>query len=250
MVEWRSGDAEPLFLTIKRPEKGLLAGLEEFPSVTLPSAISESTSATSPTLLKFLKALLPTSSSQTRSHTQHSTVPHIFSHISMSYHCSRLLITAPDPPPKVPRGTWRTSEGIDASSMGTGGFKCWDVVQGIEPASKGKGKGKAKPAKRKSAAADMDGDDEEDLPKTKKKAAGKTPKQKKEADAAASSKKISDFFKPKAASADDGTVKKSESAAAPVPSVKSKRKWAVESDDEDEPSDDGAVPPVVPASSS
>ncbi|KAL7410557.1 DNA glycosylase [Mrakia frigida] len=148
VVEWRYPEErkkESEWLVVKRPEKGLLAGLYEFPSLTLPSSDSSDSSPPplpSPLLTPFLKKLLSPSlppgtklSHLTHSHTPHASVPHLFSHIAMTYHVSHLVLFAPDgssgSPPEVERGVWLSGkEEVEGSSMGTGGKKCWEVIWG------------------------------------------------------------------------------------------------------------------------
>lgn len=60
----------------------------------------------------------------------------------MTYHVSHLIVTVPvssSEPPSVPRGVWLEGpEAVEACAMGTGGKKCWEVVCGRADAKKEK----------------------------------------------------------------------------------------------------------------
>ncbi|GAA5971129.1 hypothetical protein JCM11641_004156 [Rhodosporidiobolus odoratus] len=125
VLEWmpqgaEEGDEGRKVLLMKRPEKGLLAGLYEFPAVDSPPSSGASTAKTRN---KYLDALLPTlidipdladslsSSSSTftsssfstssvsiLSRTQLPTVTHVYSHMVRTYHPIRVVLTSTTPP--------------------------------------------------------------------------------------------------------------------------------------------------------
>jgi A/G-specific adenine glycosylase len=93
----------------------------------------------------------------TTSHRDIGSIPHIFSHINMTYHIQHLVIESTDPPPNTtdPRAVWLDDEGVEHANVGTGVKKVWAEVFGawgkFEAGAKGasiakKAKGKvAKP---------------------------------------------------------------------------------------------------------
>ncbi|GAA5881598.1 hypothetical protein JCM8547_002315, partial [Rhodosporidiobolus lusitaniae] len=121
VVEWvedgkeDEGDEGRKVLLFKRPEKGLLAGLFEFPAIDLPFSASGSTPKSR---AKLLDALLPvlldipdlsstlTSSSSPPSSTgvtvlSRTTLPpvkHIYSHKSVTYFAARIVLSSPSLP--------------------------------------------------------------------------------------------------------------------------------------------------------
>lgn len=97
---------------------GLLAGLYEPP--TVPGTDLATGAAHVSTLLGPLKPL---------SHTSAGTVPHIFSHISRTYHVQHLVITG-ELPPAPDRAVWLGSSGVNAANIGTGVKKSWAAVYG------------------------------------------------------------------------------------------------------------------------
>ncbi|GAA5964985.1 hypothetical protein JCM3765_004817 [Sporobolomyces pararoseus] len=129
LVEWESSEIEKeekdgrkgnerKILVMKRPEKGLLAGLLEFPSIDLPPS-SESTSSTrSKQLSTLLKSLLSLPTEFKLSNkagasaendlkieslkTLEPPVVHVYSHIIRTYHVTHLLLTSPSLPRLLP----------------------------------------------------------------------------------------------------------------------------------------------------
>ncbi|GAA5910346.1 hypothetical protein JCM5296_000564 [Sporobolomyces johnsonii] len=121
VVEWvPSGEeggkeAGTKVLLIKRPEKGLLAGLFEFPAVDLPA--SPSPSSTPKSRARLLNALLPTlldvpepsilsspspdidrNKLTVLSRTPLPPVTHVYSHMIRTYHAERVVLTSPSLP--------------------------------------------------------------------------------------------------------------------------------------------------------
>lgn len=104
-----------------------------------------------------LSTLLDTPSLEPDSHTTVDAVPHIFSHINMTYHVQHLVLTSDDAAPPDTAATaarpmvWLDAQGVEAANVGTGVKKVWAAVYGkwghFEPA---KAKtGKPKPGKPK-----------------------------------------------------------------------------------------------------
>ncbi|CEQ41390.1 SPOSA6832_03081 [Sporobolomyces salmonicolor] len=139
VVEWvPSGGAEAgkeaggKVLLIKRPEKGLLAGLFEFPAVDLPASPSAPSSPKS--RAKLLNSLLPTlldvpdpsilsspsSGIDGNKLTLLSRIPlppvtHVYSHMIRTYHAERVVFTSPALPALLPASSAKRS-----SKSGTG----------------------------------------------------------------------------------------------------------------------------------
>ncbi|BGP32748.1 hypothetical protein JCM10296v2_004532 [Rhodotorula toruloides] len=170
-------------LLIKRPEKGLLAGLYEFPAVDLPASTAPSTAkARSKYLDKLLHTLLDIPSSTTFSLSSfedvessdlrslyRSTLPpvtHVYSHMNRTYHSERLVITSPSLPvlrkassaspakkddlvQSLPgRGKWVDATDVEGENVGGAVGKVWEERQlqakGLASKNGVKGKGKAK----------------------------------------------------------------------------------------------------------
>lgn len=153
---------------------GLLAGLYEFPSFPKP--------AEPPTPADLLASLFPSVPKPPTivSLKPLDTVFHQFSHISMTYHVSHLILSSPNQavPPQgaLERSKWlRGKEEVAGLSMGTGGKNCWALLEGK------KGKAKPKPKPKPSA-----GSSSASSGKAKKEAASKRP----------GVQSITSFFKP------------------------------------------------------
>ncbi|BGP25269.1 A/G-specific adenine DNA glycosylase [Rhodotorula toruloides] len=170
-------------LLIKRPEKGLLAGLYEFPAVDLPTSTASSTAkARSRYLDKLLHTLLDVPSSTTFGASSledtdasnlrilsRSTLPpvtHVYSHMNRTYHSERLVISSPSlpilrksltsPPAKnddvvqsLPgRGKWVDVTAVEGENVGGAVGKVWEERQlqakGLASTNGAKGKGKGK----------------------------------------------------------------------------------------------------------
>lgn len=111
---------------------GLLAGLLEPPTTPVPvnSTGPEHFAAASDHLATLLAR--PVFAVTER---QMGSVPHIFSHINMTYHVRHLYLVEPEgAPPALKRGTatmqWLDDEGVLAANVGTGVKKCWAAVYG------------------------------------------------------------------------------------------------------------------------
>ncbi|WWC89496.1 A/G-specific adenine glycosylase [Kwoniella dendrophila CBS 6074] len=143
VVEWKGENGDRKWLMIKRPEKGLLAGLFEPP--TTPTSSSSTT--TKDWLQDSLTALqdyitIPSDLDQLKEIGEYqfiSSIPHIFSHINMTYHIHHLIIQSSslyplEPPsilPNTPRITvWLNQEEIVHSNIGTGVKKVWSELYG------------------------------------------------------------------------------------------------------------------------
>ncbi|GAA6007004.1 A/G-specific adenine glycosylase [Rhodotorula paludigena] len=188
VVEWVPsehfvGEEGRMVLLVKRPEKGLLAGLYEFPAVDLPP--EEASSSTSSSRTKHLNSLLTTlleipsstfrSSDQTSSSTStprvisRKTLPevvHVYSHITRTYLSERIVLVSPSPPALRPaaspspskkgddgkaplvqslagRAKWVHAEDVPTNNIGGAVGKIWEERERVEKRLPGGG-GKGK----------------------------------------------------------------------------------------------------------
>ncbi|KAH6695615.1 DNA glycosylase [Plectosphaerella plurivora] len=114
------------FLIHRRPEKGLLAGLWEFPSKTLPAATKK------PLRTKLATAHVGDLRAEQATHVGDlGSVPWLFSHLKLTMHVH--LFEVPDDCSGLPDSTaterWATIDEVEAESMGTGMRKCWALVR-------------------------------------------------------------------------------------------------------------------------
>ncbi|KAL7421720.1 hypothetical protein Q5752_003491 [Cryptotrichosporon argae] len=130
VTEWR-GEGGNRWLFTKRPEKGLLAGLFEPPTTPVPAESSvqvrlqAALASLSTTLGLPIKDLAPVS------HVEVATVPHIFSHINMTYHVHHLVMSsAVPPPPALAQAVWLDTASTEHANVGTGVKKVWAEVYG------------------------------------------------------------------------------------------------------------------------
>ncbi|ORY32556.1 DNA glycosylase [Naematelia encephala] len=153
VVEWR-GEQGRRWLLTKRPEKGLLAGLFEPP--TTPVAASVSAEERLDASLATLSDLLDVSSTDLRKDITPryiGSIPHIFSHINMTYHIQHLVITTTTPPPISASGqernaVWLDESGVEHANVGTGVKKVWAEVYGSWGSFEARVKVANKPAKK------------------------------------------------------------------------------------------------------
>ncbi|KAF4960224.1 hypothetical protein FSARC_10547 [Fusarium sarcochroum] len=131
----RRGDSQ--YLVQKRPEKGLLAGLWEFPSYILQDSKEGNTPAK-----RRSKALAHVSKLvdehedkpvQPKHVGELGSVPWLFSHLKLTMHVHFFTIEdgalADDASLASSRLKWATSEAVDEESMGTGMRKCWALAK-------------------------------------------------------------------------------------------------------------------------
>ncbi|KAL1413596.1 hypothetical protein Q8F55_001371 [Vanrija albida] len=135
VTEWR-GAAGSKWLFTKRPEKGesggvgvglttgLLAGLYEPPTTPVGSAEQDKLAAS----LSTLEALL--GPVEVAEHSAHGAVPHIFSHINMTYHVQHVVLADALPAPRSDRAAWLDADAVAAANVGTGVKKVWAAVYG------------------------------------------------------------------------------------------------------------------------
>ncbi|WVQ77201.1 A/G-specific adenine glycosylase [Cryptococcus sp. DSM 104548] len=142
VLEWRSEGRERRWLFVKRPEKGLLAGLFEPPTTPVAAGLSSDKRlhASLPCLANYIDLSEPDDmiellleSAQDKGH-----IPHIFSHINMTYHIHLLTLSTPfyrTSPPDILRtaprqAVWLSEEEVEKANVGTGVKKVWAEVYG------------------------------------------------------------------------------------------------------------------------
>ncbi|KAJ9108147.1 hypothetical protein QFC19_002615 [Naganishia cerealis] len=133
VIEWRGNDEETKdlrWLFVKRPQKGLLAGLFEPPSAIVdcdssPKRRFELVSTEAMKLFSKPQEIL-SAIEMARSTKQQGFVQdyvHVFSHIRMTYHVHRLQLSSPDLPQLSPATTdtaWFSMEEIVSENVTTG----------------------------------------------------------------------------------------------------------------------------------
>ncbi|WVF71648.1 A/G-specific adenine glycosylase [Kwoniella sp. CBS 6097] len=165
VLEWRrkseddrGGGDDRKWLFVKRPEKGLLAGLYEPPTTPLPRNTSSSKAKKDnaqgylETSLSALKAYIDLTPQNIAAMSEGAryigSIPHIFSHINMKYHITHSVLSTatanaggpPDILAHAPRqAVWLDSHEVEHANVGTGVKKVWSEVYGswgyFEPSS-------------------------------------------------------------------------------------------------------------------
>lgn len=164
-----SGDDSSTWLLEQRPDKGLLASLWEFPTLTLSSSLQSdgeedgddddehepkskakkpknkangSTTSTPSDRLKkgtaFARNLLKASGVESdglRNLSASANLVHVFSHLKLTMHVQQYVVEVGDGElgsagTGKPKRKWCTAEEVEAESMGTGMRRCWEQVRG------------------------------------------------------------------------------------------------------------------------
>ncbi|KAL0934340.1 g-specific adenine glycosylase [Colletotrichum truncatum] len=122
--------ADGLFLIHRRPDKGLLAGLWELPSHTLPAATSNSAASRKRDAQAYVSDLVSGGKKLKLRHMgEIGSVPWLFSHLKLTMHVHLFEAEGSgDLASKHDRHKWATVEEIEDESMGTGMRKCWALV--------------------------------------------------------------------------------------------------------------------------
>ncbi|KAK9896938.1 DNA glycosylase [Cystobasidium minutum MCA 4210] len=162
VTRWK-GAEETKVLLIKRPEKGLLAGLDEFPNVIMPDGESDIESRFEASLdllqevLSISDASIEEMKESPQARRESGSIKHIYSHINAMFHCRLLDIpAADDKAPRIrsewkSRARWVDELEVDNANISTGHVKVWKLVgnEGSALAVKKNGKGGAPASKRK-----------------------------------------------------------------------------------------------------
>jgi hypothetical protein len=141
---------------------GLLAGLDEFPSVVMPD--NESTPATRFEASTDLLSEVLVVSDETLSAAEGNkkvlgSVKHIYSHINAMFYCTLLTFTS-DKVPKIRkdmahRAKWVDEAAVDDANISTGHVKVWTLVKGGDTNAKSGKSSVSVLVKRKVVAAKM-----------------------------------------------------------------------------------------------
>ncbi|KAK3305611.1 DNA glycosylase [Chaetomium strumarium] len=134
----RSSDGR--YLIHRRPEKGLLAGLWELPSHTLPETNDSTKKSRQTDAITFVLGLFVERRAEPKqggsctvssgNFEELGSVPWLFSHLKLTMHVH--LFEVHDGAGTVEPGgqyRWASVEEIDRESMGTGMKKCWSLVR-------------------------------------------------------------------------------------------------------------------------
>lgn len=117
------------YLIHRRPEKGLLAGLWEFPSKTIATPNEYHTAKQRTALAKsHVEALFDSESP--RHMGELGNVPWLFSHLKLTMHVHLFQIAGNTEEGTNDRARW--SHDVEEESMGTGMRKCWTMVKGAD----------------------------------------------------------------------------------------------------------------------
>ncbi|KAH8835960.1 DNA glycosylase [Flagelloscypha sp. PMI_526] len=128
VVEWKSlkDVAERQVLLVKRPEKGLLAGLFEFPA--LPNATGKEKMKDVPS--KLLPSLIDFRPAMIKSAHELGDVLHLFSHIRKVYRAQHVLLESETlPAVKIAGCKWVKWDEVGKANIGTGIGKVWKLAQ-------------------------------------------------------------------------------------------------------------------------
>ncbi|PWN35505.1 DNA glycosylase [Meira miltonrushii] len=120
------------YLINKRPEKGLLAGMWEFPSNTLPDTNDSTSKDRKKRAVDFLKTILSEGnlSEKPVANGELGSVPWLFSHLKLTMHVYLFEIDESTSALNGARNArWASHDEVEAESMGTGMRKCWSLVK-------------------------------------------------------------------------------------------------------------------------
>ncbi|KAF3801567.1 Adenine DNA glycosylase [Colletotrichum gloeosporioides] len=123
--------ADGQLLIHRRPEKGLLAGLWEFPSHTLPAATSNTAASRKEDAQAYASELLTSGKKVKMRHAgELGSVPWLFSHLKLTMHVHLFEVEGPgEYASSYARSKWASVQEVEDESMGTGMRKCWALVR-------------------------------------------------------------------------------------------------------------------------
>lgn len=115
------------------PRSGLLAGL--FEPLTTPITSGSDPAKRYETTLNALSVILGATTSEISeiitTSREVGSIPHIFSHINMTYHIIHLVITSSASSPLIPvSGIWLDEVEVESANIGTGVKKVWAEIYG------------------------------------------------------------------------------------------------------------------------
>ncbi|KAG9258490.1 DNA glycosylase [Emericellopsis atlantica] len=119
------------FLIHRRPEKGLLAGLWEFPSKILDAGEGSTSKQRKALAQNHVLSLLDTNDSKLTHVSELGSVPWLFSHLKLTMHVHLFKVDTDEAGPLADENKQpsRWSDNIENESMGTGMRKCWTLVR-------------------------------------------------------------------------------------------------------------------------
>jgi A/G-specific adenine glycosylase len=124
------------YLIHRRPDKGLLGGLWELPSHTLPASNDSTAKARKSKAMAYVAGLMaaPKAKRSLEASLRHAgelgSVPWLFSHLKLTMHVHLFEVDDAGGLPELDkRERWASVEDIGTESMGTGMKKCWSIVK-------------------------------------------------------------------------------------------------------------------------
>ncbi|TDZ24885.1 Adenine DNA glycosylase [Colletotrichum orbiculare MAFF 240422] len=119
--------ADGQLLIHRRPEKGLLAGMWEFPSHTLPAASSNTATSRKKDAQAYVAGLFGGSQKPKLRHLgELGSVPWLFSHLKLTMHVHLFEVDGPkELASSHARHRWASADEVEDESMGTGMRRCW-----------------------------------------------------------------------------------------------------------------------------
>lgn len=147
--------AQKRWLLEQRPDKGLLASLWEFPTLSLAKDAATTTKARTKAAIYFVERLLQDLSLDPRNSLSHlgevGQLTHIFSHLKLKMYVHSFTFDSdggqspvsnvsdtchPSAAKRSPPRKWANVDQVEAESMGTGMRNCWSLVKPREKPSK------------------------------------------------------------------------------------------------------------------
>lgn len=119
------------YLVHRRPEKGLLAGLWEFPSKTIGAEEGKTSKQRTQIAKDHVGEILGTKDKSKLDYGgELGSVPWLFSHLKLTMHVHLFRLQGGDGVAATETRRW--SQDVEGESMGTGMRKCWSLVKGEE----------------------------------------------------------------------------------------------------------------------
>lgn len=112
---------------------GLLAGMWEFPTLTLPDSNDSTTRDRIQAGKAFVSSLIDAREEKITSLGEIESIPWVFSHLKLTMHVHlfhALENDASDTNQKQ-SGRWASAKQVELESMGTGMRKCWTLVKDL-----------------------------------------------------------------------------------------------------------------------
>ncbi|KAK1832986.1 A/G-specific adenine DNA glycosylase [Podospora conica] len=129
------------YLIHRRPDKGMLAGLWELPSLILPSTNDSKAEARKIKAMEYVASLVDGRGKAVKGKRKRDTpspkhvadlgsVPWLFSHLKLTMHVQLFELDGDvGEEPEDDQRRWASAEEVEQESMGTGMRKCWALVQ-------------------------------------------------------------------------------------------------------------------------